>query len=118
MPGIRRADSNESGTRLFEPDGIRTAVALAVAPHHRAGLDSAQDRAGWRVDDFSVSRVYRLFPAYWSLFVGLRLYTLFAVVVLRGVTYSSRIIFCGVWTFAVVAAPTNGFRLLGFSGCR
>ncbi|MGW2016708.1 acyltransferase family protein [Streptomyces sp. NPDC001927] len=52
--------------------------------------------------------------SYWTLFVELKFYALFAIVVLCGVTYRNCILFCGVWTLAAVAAPTTGFRLLQF----
>ncbi|MFD7320831.1 acyltransferase family protein [Streptomyces sp. NPDC059875] len=52
--------------------------------------------------------------SYWTLFVELKFYALFAIVVLRGVTYRNCVIFCGIWTLAAVAAPTNEFRLLDF----
>ncbi|MCY0949682.1 acyltransferase family protein [Streptomyces sp. H27-S2] len=45
--------------------------------------------------------------AYWTLFVELKFYVLFAAVVaLRGVTYRSCVLFCGLWTVAGVVAPT------------
>ncbi|MEU9702380.1 acyltransferase [Streptomyces sp. NPDC047981] len=52
--------------------------------------------------------------SYWTLFVELKFYALFALVVLRGVTYRNCILFCGAWTLAAIAAPTTGFRLLHF----
>lgn len=44
--------------------------------------------------------------AYWTLFVELKFYVLFAVVVLRGVTYRNCVLFCGLWTVAGAVAPT------------
>ncbi|MET9378403.1 acyltransferase family protein [Streptomyces sp. NPDC003035] len=52
--------------------------------------------------------------SYWTLFVELKFYALFALVVLRGVTYRNCVLFCGIWTAAAVAAPTTDFRLLHF----
>ncbi|WP_137988933.1 acyltransferase family protein [Streptomyces vilmorinianum] len=52
--------------------------------------------------------------SYWTLFVELKFYALFALVVLRGVTYRNCILFCGIWTLAAVAAPTTDLRLLHF----
>ncbi|MCE4942046.1 MULTISPECIES: acyltransferase family protein [Streptomyces] len=45
---------------------------------------------------------------YWSLFVELKFYLLFALVVYRGVTYRRCVLFCGLWTVAgVVALKAN-----------
>ncbi|MGW6567277.1 acyltransferase family protein [Streptomyces sp. NPDC054975] len=52
--------------------------------------------------------------SYWTLFVELKFYALFALVVLCGVTYRNCVLFCGVWTAAAVAAPTTESRLLEF----
>ncbi|MEW1657667.1 acyltransferase [Streptomyces sp. NPDC093707] len=41
---------------------------------------------------------------YWSLFVELKFYLLFALVVYRGVTYRRCVLFCGLWTVAGVVA--------------
>ncbi|MGW6874827.1 acyltransferase family protein [Streptomyces xanthophaeus] len=43
--------------------------------------------------------------AYWTLFVELKFYVLFAVVVVRGVTYRNCVLFCGLWTLAGAVAP-------------
>ncbi|MFH8410079.1 acyltransferase family protein [Streptomyces sp. NPDC018019] len=46
--------------------------------------------------------------AYWTLFIELKFYLLFAVVVFRGVTYRRCVLFCGLWTVAgVVALKAN-----------
>ncbi|MFD8142263.1 acyltransferase family protein [Streptomyces sp. NPDC059708] len=52
--------------------------------------------------------------AYWTLFVELKFYALFALVVLRGVTYRNCVLFCGLWTAAGVVAPTVDDGLLSF----
>ncbi|MEU3778824.1 acyltransferase [Streptomyces sp. NPDC032472] len=52
--------------------------------------------------------------AYWTLFVELKFYVLFALVVLRGVTYRNCVVFCGVWTLAGIVAPTADSGLLSF----
>lgn len=52
--------------------------------------------------------------SYWTLFVELKFYALFALVVLRGVTYRHCVLFCGIWTLAAVAAPATDFQLLHF----
>ncbi|MEV7590971.1 acyltransferase [Streptomyces sp. NPDC089922] len=52
--------------------------------------------------------------AYWTLFVELKFYLLFAVVVLRGVTYRNCVLFCGLWTLAGVVAPAVDNGLLSF----
>ncbi|MFD8542459.1 acyltransferase family protein [Streptomyces sp. NPDC059649] len=41
---------------------------------------------------------------YWSLFVELKFYLLFALVVHKGVTYRRCVLFCGLWTVAGVVA--------------
>ncbi|MFD7667861.1 acyltransferase family protein [Streptomyces sp. NPDC059788] len=46
--------------------------------------------------------------AYWTLFIELKFYLLFAVVVFRGVNYRRCVLFCGLWTVAgVVALKAN-----------
>ncbi|MEU3910393.1 acyltransferase [Streptomyces sp. NPDC029721] len=52
--------------------------------------------------------------AYWTLFVELKFYALFAVVVARGVTYRNCVLFCGIWTLASAAAPAVDNSLLSF----
>ncbi|MFD9409820.1 acyltransferase family protein [Streptomyces sp. NPDC059989] len=52
--------------------------------------------------------------AYWTLFVELKFYVLFAVVVMRGVTYRNCVLFCGLWTLAGVVAPTADNGVLSF----
>ncbi|MER7731575.1 acyltransferase [Streptomyces erythrochromogenes] len=52
--------------------------------------------------------------AYWTLFVELKFYVLFAIVVMRGVTYRNCILFCGLWTLAGAVAPAVDNGLLSF----
>ncbi|MCX5609959.1 MULTISPECIES: acyltransferase [unclassified Streptomyces] len=52
--------------------------------------------------------------AYWTLFVELKFYVLFAVVVIRGVTYRNCVLFCGLWTLAGVVAPAVDNLALSF----
>lgn len=52
--------------------------------------------------------------AYWTLFVELKFYVLFAVVVMRGVTYRNCVLFCGAWTLAGVVAPSADNGVLSF----
>ncbi|MCX5588515.1 acyltransferase family protein [Streptomyces erythrochromogenes] len=52
--------------------------------------------------------------AYWTLFVELKFYVLFAVVVMRGVTYRNCVLFCGIWTLAGAVAPAVDNGLLSF----
>ncbi|MFE6779655.1 acyltransferase family protein [Streptomyces sp. NPDC057702] len=49
---------------------------------------------------------------YWTLFIELKFYALFAVVVATGVTYRKCVMFCGIWTAAAVIAPTADNTLL------
>ncbi|MFI8388424.1 acyltransferase family protein [Streptomyces sp. NPDC085540] len=52
--------------------------------------------------------------AYWTLFVELKFYVLFAIVVMRGVTYRNCVLFCAAWTLAGVVAPTADNGVLSF----
>ncbi|CAM5268184.1 acyltransferase family protein [Streptomyces avidinii] len=52
--------------------------------------------------------------AYWTLFVELKFYVLFALVVMRGVTYRNCVLFCAAWTLAGVVAPTSDSGVLSF----
>ncbi|MEU6313755.1 acyltransferase [Streptomyces sp. NPDC047014] len=52
--------------------------------------------------------------AYWTLFVELKFYVLFALVVLRGVTYRNCVLFCALWTLAGIVAPTADNGVLSF----
>ncbi|MGK5637391.1 acyltransferase family protein [Streptomyces sp. URMC 126] len=49
---------------------------------------------------------------YWTLFIELKFYALFAIVVATGVTYRKCVLFCGVWTVAAVVAPQSDSKLL------
>ncbi|WP_424216846.1 acyltransferase family protein (plasmid) [Streptomyces sp. BI20] len=57
-------------------------------------------------------RIPHVDHAYWSLYVELTFYALFAVVVLRGLTYHRVLAFCTVWTAVAVLAPNSGIPLL------
>ncbi|WP_327282238.1 MULTISPECIES: acyltransferase family protein [unclassified Streptomyces] len=59
-------------------------------------------------------KVPHIDDAYWTLFVELKFYALFALVVLRGVTYRNCVFFCTVWTVAGVVAPTADSGVLSF----
>ncbi|MCX4961093.1 acyltransferase family protein [Streptomyces virginiae] len=52
--------------------------------------------------------------AYWTLFVELKFYVLFAIVVMRGVTYRNCVLFCAAWTLAGVVAPGADSGVLSF----
>ncbi|MFF4739082.1 acyltransferase family protein [Streptomyces sp. NPDC001262] len=45
-------------------------------------------------------RVHSVDGVYWTLFVEMKFYLLFAIVVWRGVTYRQCVLFCGLWTVA------------------
>ncbi|MEV6972915.1 acyltransferase [Kitasatospora sp. NPDC093806] len=49
---------------------------------------------------------------YWTLWVEMRFYLLFALVVATGLTYRKVVAFCGVWTILAVLAPQAGIPLL------
>ncbi|WP_327067326.1 acyltransferase family protein [Kitasatospora sp. NBC_01302] len=51
-------------------------------------------------------------PSYWTLWVEMLFYVLFAVVVARGLTYRRVVAFCGIWTFLAAIAPSVNFPLL------
>ncbi|WP_380278741.1 acyltransferase family protein [Kitasatospora purpeofusca] len=49
---------------------------------------------------------------YWTLWVEMRFYLLFALVVATGLTYRRVVAFCGIWTILAVLAPQAGIPLL------
>ncbi|MFJ2776072.1 acyltransferase family protein [Kitasatospora sp. NPDC087315] len=49
---------------------------------------------------------------YWTLWVEMRFYLLFALVVATGLTYRKVVAFCGIWTIAAVLAPQAQIPLL------
>ncbi|MGW2251887.1 acyltransferase family protein [Kitasatospora sp. NPDC001660] len=49
---------------------------------------------------------------YWTLWVEMRFYLLFAIVVATGLTYRKVVAFCGTWTIFAVLAPQAGIPLL------
>ncbi len=50
---------------------------------------------------------------YWTLWVEMRFYLLFAIVVFAGVTYRRVVAFCGLWTVGSIIAASTGSALLG-----
>ncbi|MFC5722580.1 acyltransferase family protein [Streptomyces gamaensis] len=49
---------------------------------------------------------------YWTLFIELKFYVLFAIVVATGVTYRKCLVFCAVWTVVAISAPSVDNKLL------
>ncbi|MGW4893265.1 acyltransferase family protein [Kitasatospora sp. NPDC004240] len=49
---------------------------------------------------------------YWTLWVEMRFYLLFAIVVATGLTYRKVVAFCGIWSILSVLAPAAGIPLL------
>ncbi|MFD0272435.1 acyltransferase family protein [Kitasatospora sp. NPDC127111] len=49
---------------------------------------------------------------YWTLWVEMRFYLLFAIVVATGLTYRKVVAFCGIWTILAVLAPQAQIPLL------
>ncbi|GIF11504.1 peptidoglycan/LPS O-acetylase OafA/YrhL [Actinoplanes teichomyceticus] len=49
---------------------------------------------------------------YWTLFVELRFYLLFAALVALGLTYRRVVVFCAVWMTVAVIGPTLGNRVV------
>ncbi|MFF2191455.1 acyltransferase family protein [Streptomyces sp. NPDC058157] len=65
---------------------------------------------GRTLGGFAISRISRLYPAHWTAVA----FTAGVLWLLRGVTYSNCVLFCGLWTAAGVIAPTAGSGLLDF----
>ncbi|MFF5017699.1 acyltransferase family protein [Streptomyces sp. NPDC001165] len=74
-----------------------------------------------RLDEFLVNLTMlqqpmgapRVLGVCWTLWVEVRFYALFALlVVLRGVTYRRVVLFCSVWTLAAVVCRTSGNALI------
>ncbi|MGW7101883.1 acyltransferase family protein [Streptomyces sp. NPDC054838] len=59
-------------------------------------------------------RIPHIDDVYWTLFVELKFYVLFAVVVMCGVTYRNCVLFCGLWTISGVVSATADSGLLSF----
>lgn len=51
-------------------------------------------------------------PSYWTLWVEMLFYVLFAAVVAMGLTYRRVVAFCAIWTLAAAIAPSVSFPLL------
>ncbi|WP_329580833.1 acyltransferase [Kitasatospora sp. NBC_01250] len=51
-------------------------------------------------------------PVYWTLWVEMRFYVFFAIVVAFGLTYRRVVLFCMIWAFAAIFAPMVNFGLL------
>ncbi|MEV7614060.1 acyltransferase [Streptomyces sp. NPDC089799] len=49
---------------------------------------------------------------YWTLFIELRFYLLFAVVVAMGLTYRRVLAFCGIWTILAALTPISGSSVM------
>ncbi|MFD8593706.1 acyltransferase family protein [Kitasatospora sp. NPDC059646] len=57
--------------------------------------------------------VWDVDPVYWTLWVELRFYVLFGVVVAIGLSYKRVVAFCAMWTFAsVITTASGGLPLL------
>ncbi|GLW18658.1 acyltransferase [Streptomyces sp. NBRC 13847] len=52
--------------------------------------------------------------SYWTLFIELKFYVLFAIIIFAGVTYRRCVMFCGIWTVAGVASLKAHDGLLSF----
>ncbi|MFC6597448.1 acyltransferase [Kitasatospora paranensis] len=51
-------------------------------------------------------------PVYWTLWIEMRFYVLFGVLVAIGLTYRRVVMFCGIWMFGAIAAGVSGMPLL------
>ncbi|WP_245687120.1 acyltransferase family protein [Streptacidiphilus griseoplanus] len=93
---------------------LATAVALfLVRPPWVPGSELTLSRvlsnmtmsqAGLKVTDVD--------PVYWTLWVELRFYVLFGIVVAMGLTYRRVVLFCGLWMLAVLLTPRAQLPLL------
>ncbi|MFF5447018.1 acyltransferase family protein [Streptomyces sp. NPDC012888] len=57
-------------------------------------------------------KVGEIDPSYWTLWVEMRFYLIFAVVAWMGLNYRRVLNFCWVWTIASLLAPSAGIPLL------
>ncbi|GHF18432.1 MULTISPECIES: acyltransferase family protein [Streptomyces] len=93
-------------------------VAVAVTGTVVMTWPQVRSLAGWEtvVTNFSMLQhglgVWDVDGVYWTLFVELKFYVLFALVVARGVTYRRCVLFCGIWTVAAATAPAVNNKLL------
>ncbi|MFB7629661.1 acyltransferase family protein [Streptomyces sp. NPDC056149] len=90
---------------------LLTAAVLMIWPHVRSAdnLETVLTNLTMLQQGVGVSD---LDDVYWSLFVELKFYLLFALVVYRGVTYRRCVLFCGLWTVAGVVALKADSNLL------
>ncbi|MFF2626358.1 acyltransferase family protein [Kitasatospora griseola] len=56
--------------------------------------------------------VWDVDPVYWTLWIELRFYVLFGLVVAFGLTYKRVVAFCAMWTFASVLTTASGLPFL------
>ncbi|MFJ8209135.1 acyltransferase family protein [Streptomyces sp. NPDC096033] len=92
---------------------LLTSLVLFFWPEVRAGAKFSDIVANLSMLQGGLG-VPNVDDAYWTLFVELKFYALFALVVMRGVTYRNCLLFCGIWTLAGVVAPTVDDGLLSF----
>ncbi|MFJ8017827.1 acyltransferase family protein [Streptomyces sp. NPDC096339] len=92
---------------------ILTALVLkyAATARHRAHLSVTDVLTNLTMlqQPLGVSEVD---PVYWTLWVELRFYLLFAVVVAMGLTYRRVLVFCGIWMFFAAIAAKSDVELL------
>ncbi|WP_431041487.1 acyltransferase family protein [Streptomyces sp. P1-3] len=90
---------------------LLTATVVSLWPQVRtvAGWDEVLTNLTMLQQGLGVSDVDGV---YWTLFIELKFYALFAIVVATGVTYRKCVVFCGIWTAAAVIAPTADNKLL------
>ncbi|GAA0804329.1 acyltransferase family protein [Spirilliplanes yamanashiensis] len=87
---------------------ITVAVVLLLPVTGGVPVEGLPDWAGIAVNATMLQQpmgVPSVDTVYWTLFVELRFYLLFAVVVWTGLTYRRAVLFCAVWLTLAVLAP-------------
>ncbi|RAG84688.1 acyltransferase [Streptacidiphilus pinicola] len=105
-------------TRLFPAYWVAvllTSAVLYFAPH-RWGNDTSRPSLMRVLTNLSMAHaplgVNDIDAVYWTLWIELRFYIIFGVVVAMGLTYRRVLAFCGVWGFLSLISASVNFPLL------
>lgn len=95
---------------------LLTAGVLLLVPHlgrpgARDGLDVKTVLANFTMFESQLGLKY-VDGVYWTLWMELQFYLLFAIVVTMGLTYRRVVAFCGIWAAAALLAPEADIPLL------
>ncbi|MFE4632002.1 acyltransferase family protein [Streptomyces sp. NPDC056773] len=95
---------------------LLTAGVLMLMPEHgrpgaRTGLDLQSVLANFTMFPGQLGHTY-VDGVYWTLWMELQFYLLFAVVVTMGLTYRRAVAFCGIWAAAALVAPQAEIQLV------